>query len=959
MRKPLRVLIVEDSRDDADLLVRELRHGGYELDYERVETPQAMREALDAKLWDIVFSDYSMPQFSGPEALKLLRNKGIDTPFVIVSGTIGEEAAVTLTKAGVNDYLLKDNLARLASVVEREMYDVVLRRKQQKDEAELRNLRKAIEASGEIVITAGKDGIITYINPEFTRVYGYAYDEIVGKVTPRILKSGMERQEDYASFWQKILNKELVKNEFLNKTKDGRLICVEVSVNPILDDSGGLTGFLCIQRNVTKRKYFEKQQDLVVNIFRMLNRPEEPLAVIRNILNIIKNYTGMEAAGIRLGKDEDCPYFVWEGFDEQFIKNENFVNIRDKNGNITYDERGMPVMKCMCGRVLRGETDASKEFFSQNGSFWTNGASALAANMSEQNNTVCAAHNCATYGFESVALIPLRSGAKIAGLLHLADHRKDCLSYELISFLEGVGSSIGISLSRKQAEADLELRAKLLDAGTDSISLFDLNGNLLYVNETMCKLLGYSRDELLGMSISQIDTEETAKLIGPRMKELIQNRNAIFEVEHRHKNGTIIPEEIHAHVMELNGKDVILSVSRDITERKMIEKEKIKLQEQFLQAQKMEAIGLLAGGVAHDFNNLLTTIKGFSELAMMKIKETDPLYGQMNQINLAAERAANLTRKLLLFSRKQPMKLVPVNINKVIDELLKMLNRLIGEDIEIITELAPDISPFRADTGNIEQVIMNLAINSRDAMPEGGKLILKTENAVLNGEESRTFLNARKGRFVRLSIEDTGIGMSKEVLAHMFEPFFTTKGIGKGTGLGLSVVYGIIKQHEGFINVYSEPGQGATFRIYFPAVSEKPQEETKKRMSLQELQGKSERILLVEDDRMVRNFAVTILEENGYVVNAVENAAEAIKLFKKEKGKFDAVFSDVVLPDKNGVQLVEELLAIKSGIPVLFNSGYSDHKLNTAMLKKINAQFLQKPYTVIELMQIMRKILTK
>ncbi|MBI5361199.1 MAG: PAS domain S-box protein [Planctomycetes bacterium] len=959
MGKLLHVLIIEDSVDDMNLLVRKLRHSGYELDYEHVETPQAMREALKKRAWDVIFSDYSMPHFSGPEALKVLRGSGIDTPFIIVSGTIGEEAAVTLTKAGVNDYLLKDNLSRLSSVIEREMHDVVLRRQQQKDETELRNLRKAIETSGDIVFTTDKDGIFTYINSEFTRVYGYTHDELIGKVTPRMLKSGLDQQEKYALLWQKILNKELVKKEFINKTKDGRIVYVDVSVNPILDDGDKLTGFLCIQRDITNRKHAENQQELVINIFEALNRHEEPLAVIRNILTMIKNYTGMEAAGIRICEDEDCPYFVWEGFNDDFIKAENHVCMRDTNGNIIRDEHGVPIMKCMCGKVIRAETDSSKPFFSQSGSFWTNSALELSANMAKEDHVTCAAHNCTVYGFESVALIPLRSGSRIAGLLHLSDRRKNCLSRDLMVFLEGIGSSIGISLTRKQAEADLELRARLLDAGTDSISLVDLNGRLLYANETMCKLLGYQKNELMLMNISDIDSQQTADMIGPRMKELIKNRNAIFEVEHKHKNGSIIPEEIHAHVIELNGKDVILSVSRDITERRMIEKEKMKLQEQFLQAQKMEAIGLLAGGVAHDFNNLLTTIKGFSELAMMKIKDTDPLYGQMNQINLAAERAANLTRKLLLFSRKQPMKLVPVNINKVIDELLKMLNRLIGEDIEIVTEFSPDISPFRADVGNIEQVIMNLAINSRDAMPDGGRLLIKTENAVLNGEESRALSNARKGRFVRLSIEDNGIGMTKEVLVHMFEPFFTTKGIGKGTGLGLSVVYGIIKQHDGFINVYSEPGQGTTFRIYFPAVAEQPREETKKQMSLQQLQGKGERILLIEDDKMVRNFAVTILEENGYAVSAVENAAEAINLFKKEKGKFDAIFSDVVLPDKNGIQLVEELLTIKSGIPVLFNSGYSDQKLNTHALKKIDAQFLQKPYTVIELMQVMRKILTR
>lgn len=396
-----------------------------------------------------------------------------------------------------------------------------------------------------------------------------------------------------------------------------------------------------------------------------------------------------------------------------------------------------------------------------------------------------------------------------------------------------------------------------------------------------------------------------------------------------------------------------------IMDRRQAEEEKGEIQAQLLQAQKMEAVGTLAGGVAHDFNNLLTAIRGYVDLVMMKVDESETFYRYLKQIRNASVRAADLTRQLLLFSRKQPMEFIHLNINRTIDDLLLMLNRLIGEDIVIRTNLEPDIWMVRADTGSIEQVIMNLAGNARDAMPNGGSLTIRTENVLLDEEQSNVILEARPGKFVCLSVEDTGAGMNKKTIQHIFEPFFTTKEAGKGTGLGLSVVYGIVKQHEGWINVSSKSGLGSTFRIYLPASSVKSEDEARKAYPVQKLQGSGERILLVEDEEGVRGFASEALRGSGYVVIEAVNVQEALDIFEREKGDFHLILSDVVLPDNSGLHLVDQLLSYKPDLQVLLSSGYTDQKSQWPLIREREFRFLQKPYALGDLLQAVKEVIEK
>jgi two-component system cell cycle sensor histidine kinase/response regulator CckA len=413
----------------------------------------------------------------------------------------------------------------------------------------------------------------------------------------------------------------------------------------------------------------------------------------------------------------------------------------------------------------------------------------------------------------------------------------------------------------------------------------------------------------------------------------------------------------HDYIMKDNLARLVPAVNRELREARMreqsrrLEDEKEKIRGQLIQSQRMEAIGVMSGGIAHDFNNLITAILGRTELAMGMVEESNPLWEELNQIQIAAARASGLTRQLLLFSRKQKMEFVPININHVIQNSIKLLRRMIGEDIEIVTVLEAEPLSIKADRGSIELTIMNLAVNARDAMPDGGTLTIRTENQVLDVSVSGSLPEARPGQFMRLSVIDTGIGIDPKIKDHIFDPFFSTKGVGQGTGLGLSVVHGIVKQHEGWISVSSRPGEGAMFEVYLPAVALKPEAESKEKISLDAYRGHGERILIVEDEIHVINYASKALGIHGYNVFRAANAAEALGLFMSENGDFSLVFCDVVLPDRNGLELAEDLRRQKPDVKILMSSGYIGYKSQLNPIKKEGFPYLPKPYSLTELLR--------
>jgi signal transduction histidine kinase/ActR/RegA family two-component response regulator len=421
-----------------------------------------------------------------------------------------------------------------------------------------------------------------------------------------------------------------------------------------------------------------------------------------------------------------------------------------------------------------------------------------------------------------------------------------------------------------------------------------------------------------------------------------------IETEWRKKDGRIITVKITGH--PVIGKDNSIAYfevfAEDITERRMLER-------QLLQSQKMEAIGRLAGGIAHDFNNLLGVILGHSDILEQHAAANERLRKSVEATRNAAERAAALTKQLLGFSRKQIVEPRVMDLNSSVMEIEKMLHRVIGEDIELVIRLEPNLGYVKADPGQLSQILMNLTINSRDAMPGGGKLVVETANLELDETYARQHLGARPGRFVMLVVSDTGTGMDSETLSHIFEPFFTTKEIGKGTGLGLSMVYGIVKQSNGYIMPYSEPGQGTTFKIYLPRTEEPLPIQQKEK----EIAGGTETILVVEDEAALRELTCALLEDSGYTVIESSSAEDALQTGKDLQRRIDLLLTDVVMPRLDGRELASRMIALRPDLKVLYMSGYTDEVIVHRGVLAQGTLLVQKPFTKSALLKKVREAL--
>ncbi len=502
----------------------------------------------------------------------------------------------------------------------------------------------------------------------------------------------------------------------------------------------------------------------------------------------------------------------------------------------------------------------------------------------------------------------------------------------------------------RQKEASFRL---LFDSNPLPMWVFDRETlRFLEVNGAAVAHYGYARDEFLAMRITDIRPPEDVPLVESSVRSEgavpIVRRSGTWR--HRLKDGRVIDVEIVAHDLEFGGRQGRLVVAHDVTERK-------RLEGQLLQSQKLEAIGQLAGGVAHDFNNLLNVILGYSDLALRDLPREAPQAARLQQIRRAAERGATLTRQLLAFSRKQVREPKVLDLNRALADVQGMLGRLIGENIEIVTSLEAGLGQVEADPGQMEQVLLNLAVNARDAMPQGGKLILETTNVDLDEAYARTHTGSRPGPHVRLAVSDTGHGMDAPTLARLFEPFFTTKPRGKGTGLGLATVYGIVKQSEGHIDVYSEPGRGSTFKIYLPRVDEKGAAPVETRPESGVSPGGTETILLVEDDEALRALIGEILGGYGYVVLQASGPEPGLRTAQSHPGAIHLLMTDVIMPQMNGRDLAARLHAVRPDTKVLYMSGYTDEAIGHHGVISPGTHFLQKPFAMKALLRKVRTVL--
>lgn len=492
---------------------------------------------------------------------------------------------------------------------------------------------------------------------------------------------------------------------------------------------------------------------------------------------------------------------------------------------------------------------------------------------------------------------------------------------------------------------------KLYDDAPDMMHSIDREGNITICNQTELKALGFKAEEIIGYALKDLIVPEERDTCARKMEALKTDGLFEGEITLLAKDGRRIPVFIRSKAIYDKDGGFLMSdaVLRDITEKKNLEA-------QLFQAQKMEAVGLLAGGVAHDFNNILTVIVGYGSLLLKKTEADTTARGYVEQVLSAAERATNLTQNLLAFSRKQIINPKSVRLSEVIKHLEKFLVRVISEDIELKLFLAPQEASVLSDTSQLDQVLMNLATNARDAMPDGGTLVIETELVEFDADYVRRHVFAKLGKHMLISVTDTGKGMDAKTKEKIFEPFYTTKEVGKGTGLGLSMVYGIIKQHNGYINVYSEPGKGTTFKIYLPVIEQEAEQLVT--AVLPPVTGGTETILLAEDAVMVRDLAKNILEEFGYHVIVAENGVDAVEAYKAHPG-IALLILDVIMPGKNGKEVYTEIRGLRPDIKALFMSGYTANIIHKKGILDSATEFISKPFSPNAFLRKVRDVLDK
>lgn len=517
------------------------------------------------------------------------------------------------------------------------------------------------------------------------------------------------------------------------------------------------------------------------------------------------------------------------------------------------------------------------------------------------------------------------------------------------------------TLRAERAHATAELRASeeryrtVAETATDAIFIMDEQSLILYANSAATRIFGWPVGELLGKELTLLMPEALREAHRRGLRRYLETGQRhvhweCIEFPGLHRDDREIPLEISYGEFLQNGRHVFTGIVRDISERRTLER-------QLRQAQKFEAIGQLVGGIAHDFNNVIGAILGWAEMGMEETSVGTRPHSYFEKTRAQADRAAALIRQLLAFARRQVLEPRNLSLNQSVGEVMTMLDSLLGKNIEVKSVLASNLAVIRADPTQIEQILLNLCLNARDAMPSGGRLVIETDNTEIDDHYCRLHPYTRAGRYVRLTVSDTGTGMDAATLERIFEPFFTTKEAGRGTGLGLATAFGIVKQHGGFLNVYSELGHGTVFRLYFPIV-EAPTEQTSKPTE-ETLHGGPETILIAEDHEGVRESACCTLERLGYHVVPVPDGAAALDLFRREPDRFDLVLLDVVMPHLNGPEVYALMEVLRPGLPVLFTSGYTAETQTFADVNRRGLPILAKPYSSSQLARKVRDTLDR
>jgi PAS domain S-box-containing protein len=780
-------------------------------------------------------------------------------------------------------------------------------------------LEQIVENAPEAISILDLELRIVRINDEFTRLFGFGDDETYGKVIDTLIVPP-DRSAETVWIAESVGRGNKLSLETRRQRKDGTLVDVLVSAAPVIVD-GRRVATYASYRDITEQKRAEELNSALYAIAARAHSAEDPQQFFAAVHGIVGQL--MYARNF---------YIALLDSELQLLTFPYFVDEEDSAPASKCLGRGLTEYVIRTGEPLLATPDVFEDLV-QRGETELIGAASL-----------------------DWLGVPLMGSNGCIGALVVQSYSPNVRFGERDrDILKFVSQQIATAIEHKRYEealrnSEARYRSLILSAAY-GIYRCSVGGTFLDVNPALIAMLGYgSVEEVLDLDARRnvfFNPQELDRLIEDYRRTGSLNG---VEVQWKAKDGHVI-------VVRLSGRPVsgaeqpaeeLEIIAEDITDRRQLE-------EQFRQAQKMEAVGRLAGGVAHDFNNLLMVINGYTEVLLEELKSGSAMYQKVQSIQQAADRAATLTRQLLAFSRKQLLELKVVDVNSVIGDMERLLRPLIGENISLVTRLSPDAGRTRADAGQLEQVIMNLVVNAKDAMPEGGKIIVQSSEVTVR-QNFREHRFIQPGRYVVISLSDTGHGMDKETQSRIFEPFFTTKEKGKGTGLGLSTVYGIVKQSGGYVFPQSEPGAGTTFYIYLPRVEE-PTEEMGPAKAQENEKGGCETVLLVEDEESVRELVRETLAARGYRVLEAENGETGLQIAEEHGDGIDILITDVVMPGMGGRELAKKLLHLRPALAVLYLSGYTEDTILHQGALGPGTAFLQKPFTLQNLARKVREVL--